>query len=306
MRRYLGTHPPVPDTEENKLLPALTPQTSAELRSATPPRGSTRAFSELPVPESPGGPFGPDDEMNQFCGWLKVRLRKGQVRFDKADAVLKELGVESSWRYGKEGDEKLRKKYGEKKDVVDTGEGGGDETREDDDEGGGKRSKVDPDNAAEGVDVKLRPVEKKTIDFRGKLYLAPLTTTGNLRFGASASGTASTSPAARWPWSRTYSRASPRSGRCSRHPSEDIFGAQVCGGYSDSMSRCVQLLEDEVVSKGGLDFIDINMGCPIDLVCNKGAGSMLLEKPARMEQLVRASAPLLSMPPDPQDPHGLL
>ena len=60
----------------------------------------------------------------------------------------------------------------EKKDVVNPGEGAGDETREDDDEGGGKRSKIDPDNAAEGVDVKLGSVEKKTIDFRGKLYLA--------------------------------------------------------------------------------------------------------------------------------------
>ena len=44
-----------------------------------------------------------------------------------------------------------------------------------------------------------------------------------------------------------------------RHPSEDIFGIQVCGGYSDSMSRCAQLLEDEVASKGGIDFVDINM-----------------------------------------------
>ena len=40
----------------------------------------------------------------------------------------------------------------------------------------------------------------------------------------------------------------------------------------------------------------LNMGCPIDLVCNKGAGSMLLEKPGRMEQIVRAAAPLLSCP----------
>ena len=291
-----GHSPPVPDTEENKLLPALTPQTSAELKERNAAAGVNEGVLELPVPESPGGAFGPDDEINQFCGWLKVRLRKGQVRFDKADAVLKELGVASSWRYGKEGDEKLRKKW-EKKDVVDPGEGGGDETREDDDEGGGKRSKIDPDNTAEGVDVKLRPAEKKTIDFRGKLYLAPLTTTGNLPFRRICKRYGVDITCGEMAMVTNLLQGQPAEwALLRRHPSEDIFGAQVCGGYSDSMSRCMQLLEDEVVSKGGLDFIDINMGCPIDLVCNKGAGSMLLEKPARMEQLVRASAPLLSCP----------
>mmetsp|Transcript_1829 Transcript_1829/g.7099 ORF Transcript_1829/g.7099 Transcript_1829/m.7099 type:complete len:662 (-) Transcript_1829:95-2080(-) len=296
MCRYLGTHPAVPDTEENKLLPALTPQTTAELKERNAAAGVNEGVLELPVPESPGGAFGPDDEINQFCGWLKVRLRKGQVRFDKADAVLKELGVASSWRYGKEGDEKLRKKW-EKKDVVDPGEGGGDETREDDDDGGGKRSKIDPDNTAEGVDVKLRPAEKKTIDFRGKLYLAPLTTTGNLPFRRICKRYGVDITCGEMAMVTNLLQGQPAEwALLRRHPSEDIFGAQVCGGYSDSMSRCMQLLEDEVVSKGGLDFIDINMGCPIDLVCNKGAGSMLLEKPARMEQLVRASAPLLSCP----------
>jgi tRNA-dihydrouridine synthase 3 len=81
-----------------------------------------------------------------------------------------------------------------------------------------------------------------------------------------------------------------------RHPSEDVFGAQICGGYPDAVSRCAQLIDDEFVQTGGIDFVDINMGCPIDLICNKGAGSVMLQKPDRMELVARAAAPLLSCP----------
>jgi tRNA-dihydrouridine synthase 3 len=41
---------------------------------------------------------------------------------------------------------------------------------------------------------------------------------------------------------------------------------------------------------------DINMGCPIDLVCNKGAGSALLQRPGKMADVVRAASRCLSAP----------
>lgn len=47
-----------------------------------------------------------------------------------------------------------------------------------------------------------------------------------------------------------------------RHSSEDVFGVQLCGAYSDSMAKCTQLLNETCQ----LDFIDINVGCPIDLI----------------------------------------
>jgi tRNA-dihydrouridine synthase 3 len=77
-----------------------------------------------------------------------------------------------------------------------------------------------------------------------------------------------------------------------RHPSEDCFGVQLCGGFPDSMARCAQLIEDRC----SVDFVDVNFGCPIDVVCGKGAGSACLLKPQRLEAIVRSMSSVLSCP----------
>ena len=40
---------------------------------------------------------------------------------------------------------------------------------------------------------------------------------------------------------------------------------QIAGSFPDSMTRCVQVLQETCE----LDFIDINVGCPIDLIYKK-------------------------------------
>lgn len=70
-----------------------------------------------------------------------------------------------------------------------------------------------------------------------------------------------------------------------RHKSEDLFGVQICGAYPDTVARAVELIDQEC----SVDFIDINMGCPIDIVVNKGAGSALLTKPLRMKNVIHAA-----------------
>ena len=77
-----------------------------------------------------------------------------------------------------------------------------------------------------------------------------------------------------------------------RHSSEDLFGVQICGAYPDMVAHAVELIEQECT----VDFIDINMGCPIDIVVNKGAGSSLLTKPTRLQNTIKAAAGIMEKP----------
>ena len=138
------------------------------------------------------------------------------------------------------------------------------------------------ENKTASVEQLLKPKEKKRIDFKNKLYLAPLTTVGNLPFRRLCKTLGADITCGEMALATSLLKGDAREwALVRRHKSEDIFGVQICGGHSDSVGRCVQALDDTIEC----DFIDINMGCPIDLICNKGAGSMLLEKPKRMEEL---------------------
>ena len=71
-----------------------------------------------------------------------------------------------------------------------------------------------------------------------------------------------------------------------------MFGVQICGAFPDTVARAVELIDHECT----IDFIDINMGCPIDVVVNKGAGSSLLTKPARMKSIINAASATVNTP----------
>lgn len=76
-----------------------------------------------------------------------------------------------------------------------------------------------------------------------------------------------------------------------RHPGERVFGAQLAGKIPDVMAEAARIAEGE-----GADFVDVNLGCPVDEVTRRGFGAALLERPARVAAVVSAMKTAVRIP----------
>ncbi|XP_031830049.1 dihydrouridine synthase 3 [Nomia melanderi] len=141
--------------------------------------------------------------------------------------------------------------------------------------------------------VKCRDSEKKKIDWKNKILLSPLTTVGNLPFrrickeyGADITcGEMALAP-------RILKGAHEEWALVKRHESEDIFGVQLCGNNPGVLTRCAQLLNKEI----DIDYIDLNLGCPIDLIYRQGGGSGMLNRLNVLETVVKSVSQVLDIP----------
>src|SRR6185369_16711830 len=76
-----------------------------------------------------------------------------------------------------------------------------------------------------------------------------------------------------------------------RAPAEPCFGVQLAGNRPDELAWAAALAEAR-----GADFVDLNLGCPIDHFTRKGLGAALARQPSRVRRIVEAMRAAVKVP----------
>lgn len=76
-----------------------------------------------------------------------------------------------------------------------------------------------------------------------------------------------------------------------RSADEPCFGVQLAGNRPDEMAWAATFVESR-----GADFVDINLGCPIDHFTRKGLGAALGRQPTRVRRIVEAMRAAVTVP----------
>ena len=76
-----------------------------------------------------------------------------------------------------------------------------------------------------------------------------------------------------------------------RSPDEPCFGVQLAGNRPDELAWAAALAEAR-----GADFVDLNLGCPIDHFTRKGLGAAFARQPNRVRRAVEAMSAAVSIP----------
>src|SRR5687768_6631367 len=120
------------------------------------------------------------------------------------------------------------------------------------------------------------------MDFRGKVFLAPLTKGGNLPFRrlCLAHGCTVTMGEMAYAY-QVVRRSKSELALLRKHPDESCFGAQIAASKPADAIAAVN-----AAAERGAAWVDLNCGCPIHDVVKRGMGATLLQRPAQLARLV--------------------
>lgn len=250
------------------------------------PRGVTCRFASCHLDENRNNiksdsydPNAPVSTLNGITTELQLKLRKREYDFSSSKKILQEF-------------DEQKKKLKEMKEQQDKEKSENDVNKQQEDETAPIEKPIGSVISEETNGRDSPP--KKNVDFFNKLILSPLTTVGNLpfrrickEFGAdiTCGEMACAVPLVKGlgqEWALTK-----------RHESEDIFGVQLCGNNPQLIAQAAQLLQEN--SK--VDYVDLNIGCPIDLIYQQGGGSALMRRTNILEATVRTCSTLLNATP---------
>lgn len=257
-------------------------------RSHSEEKTNPDGTKELVLLSGNGRKVGPGGEEEGFPGVVnnvstdkKISLSRKRVDFSKSQEYIDWLDQ----------DAKLAQKFHHQKSTE-----GNSKTNED---------KL-ADYRAAFIDPPFKPSEKRRVYFgRETPVLAPLTTQGNLPFrrlcvelGAGATYSEMAvgmhviqGQKSEWALLKAHEtetmppRYDPNNAVPGYDNTKDLkFGAQIAANQPWVALKTTQVLTDFLPH---LRLIDLNCGCPIDMVFKQGAGSALLDAPSKLERMLR-------------------
>ncbi len=128
--------------------------------------------------------------------------------------------------------------------------------------------------------------------FAGRLFMAPMATGGNLPYRRLCREYGADLTCSEMVLAHKLVRGSRAElPLLRRHPTETAFGIQLCGKHPEEVAEAARIAADT-----GCHFLDLNFGCPIDLVVRQGGGAALLKRPAKLRQIVEAVRRAVALP----------
>ncbi|XP_005185201.1 tRNA-dihydrouridine(47) synthase [NAD(P)(+)]-like [Musca domestica] len=229
----------------------------------------------------------PPTTFNGITSELQIRLRKRQYDFSKCKKFIRQAESMRDKRKA----EKQEENGGVKEENV--AEPEKEETEQEITEEEQKMEALEenkPLGSCGDEDTKGRDaVRKAPIDFREKLVLSPLTTVGNLPFRRICKEYGADITCGEMACCVPLVKGMTQEWALSkRHESEDIFGVQLCGNNPNIIAQAAQLMQETAK----VDFLDLNIGCPIELIYQQGGGSALMRRTNILELTVRSCSAL--------------